>query len=129
MVASRITIKTMAKWCKVPEHEVRGSPLHGFAGWLPTSLIVSIVGLLLVVAVCATPRSSVADSDYRTYHNAHFGFSIQYPQSFRWSEADNGDGVWFAAPGTGADLSASFPTPIGEAAALLEMRQLFGSGA
>ena len=99
--------RTMAKWRKVSGHDARRGSLHGFGGSLLICLIVSVSGLLIVAGAFGTFNSAAALSSYATYQNARFGFTIQYPSSFRWSESDNGDGVWFQTPAQGADFRAS----------------------
>jgi hypothetical protein len=66
----------------------------------------SALALLVIAATCLTPDSAGAQPAYDTYQNGRFGFTIQYPTSFCWSESANGDGIR-SAPGRGADFRAS----------------------
>jgi hypothetical protein len=58
----------------------------------------------LAVALALT---SLALPTYKTYHNARFGYRIDYPADFRpQPEAENGDGRRFVSPDGQAVLSA-----------------------
>jgi hypothetical protein len=71
-----------------------------------TRASAAVAALAVVVIACGTLNSAAAQISYLMYHNARFGFTIQYPQSFRISESDNGDGISLLPPGSGADFRA-----------------------
>ncbi len=96
----------MTKRRDVPTQGIRHCQVHGCGRRLVTRSILSASALLTVAVAFGTFSAAAATADYFTYQNARFGFSIQYPLSFRWSESDNGDGVWFDVPREGADFRA-----------------------
>ncbi|WP_295455752.1 hypothetical protein [uncultured Thiodictyon sp.] len=62
--------------------------------------------LLIFIALTALSQTAFA-ADYRTYHNARFGYAIDYPAGILYpqGEADNGDGQRFLTKDADASLS------------------------
>ena len=72
---------------------------------LQTQLATAI--LIVVLTSCLIDNSAIAQTNYLTYHNARFGFSIQYPSTFRLSEPPaNGDGISFLPLDRSGDFRA-----------------------
>ncbi len=60
--------------------------------------------LLILLAILTAAAAATAQTDYRTYSNARFGYSVSYPSDLLApaGEADNGDGQAFT--GDGAEM-------------------------
>jgi hypothetical protein len=72
--------------------------------WCLKTLLFMIFTPFLAAALAL---ASLAPPAYKTYHNARFGYHIDYPADFRpQPEAENGDGRRFVSPDGQAVLSA-----------------------
>ena len=65
--------------------------------WLFNKTVIQFASAVFLIALLVVaPSASYADTEFKTYINARFGYSVEYPDIFIDSkEPDNGDGIVF----------------------------------